>query len=77
MQDGTLKWSPIRSEMTQNYRMVGERYPKPNKVVGGSIRAREIFSILIQEKVGSYASCVPQKEKEKRKKEKTKWSPVV
>jgi hypothetical protein len=56
--------------MTQNYQMVGERYPKPNKVVGGSIRAREIFSILRQEKVGSYASCVPQKTKSKKKEKK-------
>jgi hypothetical protein len=50
--------------------MVGERYPKPNKVVGGSIRAREIVSILRQEKVGSYASCVPQERKREKKRKK-------
>ena len=32
--------------MTLNYRMIMERYPKMNGVVGCSIPIREIFSLL-------------------------------
>jgi hypothetical protein len=32
--------------MTQNYRMIVERYPKSNGVVGGSILGHEISSLL-------------------------------
>lgn len=49
------------SEMTQNYQMLGERYPKPNTVVGGSILGHKIFSILDAKILAMwpYTFCVP------------------
>ena len=53
------------SEMILNYQMIVERYPKPNKVVGGSISSHIIVSLLDGKSTKwSSTSCVP-KEKEK------------
>jgi hypothetical protein len=47
-----MNWLSLRnnqfegSEMTLNYRMIMERYPKPNGVVGSLISNGEIFFLL-------------------------------
>lgn len=51
-----------KSEMTQNYRVIVERCPKPNVVVGKSIPDHEIFSRL-DKKLAKWPCifCVPKK----------------
>ena len=62
--------SSLMSNMTLNYWIIVERYPKPNGVVGGSIPNFEIFSLLLTEKTKLasrwlYASYIPNKEKKR------------
>jgi len=64
--------SSLMSEMTLNYWMIVERYPKLNGVVDGSISNFEIFSLLDQKRKKKeeeearrwlYASYIPEKKK--------------
>jgi hypothetical protein len=62
--------SSLMSEMTLNYWMIVERYPKLNGVVDGLIPNFEIFSLLDQKKnklVGGYTPPTFRKRKRKDK----------
>jgi hypothetical protein len=54
----------MKSETTLNYRMIVEKVPKPNGMVGSSIPDHEIVSLL-DEKLAKWPSasctCVPKK----------------
>ena len=53
--------------MTPNYRMIVEKVPKPNGVVGGSIPDREIVSTWWKLTMWSSTFYVPKKNRRRRR----------